>query len=195
MVDVAHKRGLFVLLDVVHSHASKNVLDGINQFDGTNSCYFHDGGRGEHTMWDSRLFNYSEFEVIRFLISNLRWWHDEYSFDGYRFDGVSSMLYHNHGLGDGVSGHYDDYFGLNVDTEVFTYLSLANKIMHDLDPNILTIAEEVTGMPTLCRPVNEGGAGFDYRLGMAIPDKWIEILKGEKDEDWNMGNNFNSRPI
>lgn len=60
LVDVAHSQGLYVLLDIVHSHASKNVADGLNQWDGTNSCYFHDGPRGEHSLWDSRLFNYSE---------------------------------------------------------------------------------------------------------------------------------------
>jgi 1,4-alpha-glucan branching enzyme len=60
LIDVAHENGIYVLLDVVHSHASKNTLDGLNNFDGTNSGFFHDGPRGEHSLWDSRLFNYSE---------------------------------------------------------------------------------------------------------------------------------------
>lgn len=187
-VDEAHRLGLFVLLDVVHSHASKNVSDGLNQFDGSNSCFFHDGPRGEHSLWDSRLFNYTEHEVLRFLLSNLRWWHDEYHFDGYRFDGVTSMLYHSRGIGEGFSGDYNEYFGLNVDTDAIIYLALANYLLHKIDPNVITIAEDVSGMPTLCRPVNEGGIGFDYRLGMAIPDKWIELLKEMRDEDWNIGN-------
>lgn len=188
LVDVAHKHGLFVMLDVVHSHASKNVADGLNQFDGTNACFFHDGARGEHSLWDSRLFNYTEYEVLRFLISNLRWWHDEYSFDGYRFDGVTSMLYHSRGIGEGFSGDYNEYFGLNVDTDAVVYLALANRLMHEISKQMVTIAEDVSGMPALCRPVDEGGVGFDYRLGMAIPDKWIELLKGFRDEDWDMGN-------
>ncbi|XP_055592779.1 1,4-alpha-glucan-branching enzyme [Uranotaenia lowii] len=188
MVDKAHEAGLFVLLDVVHSHASKNVQDGLNQFDGTNACYFHDGSRGEHTLWDSRLFNYSEYEVLRFLLSNLRWWHDEYNFDGYRFDGVTSMLYHSRGIGEGFSGDYNEYFGLNVDTEALIYLAIANDFLHKLNPNMITIAEDVSGMPTLCRPTEEGGVGFDFRLGMAIPDKWIQLLKTKSDEDWNIGN-------
>lgn len=187
MVDRAHELGMFVLLDVVHSHASKNTQDGLNQFDGTNSCYFHDGSRGEHSLWDSRLFNYSEFEVLRFLLSNLRWWRDEYGFDGYRFDGVTSMLYHSRGIGEGFSGDYNEYFGLNVDTEALIYLAVANYFLHKLDPNVITIAEDVSGMPTLCRPTNECGVGFDARLGMAIPDKWIELLKGTSDEAWNIG--------
>lgn len=188
LVDEAHRLGLFVLLDVVHSHASKNVEDGLNQFDGTNSCFFHDGPRGEHSLWDSRLFNYTEYEVLRFLLSNLRWWHDEYQFDGYRFDGVTSMLYHSRGIGEGFSGHYDEYFGLNVDTDALIYLALGNYMLHKIDDQAITIAEDVSGMPTLGRPVSEGGVGFDYRLGMAIPDKWIELLKEKKDEDWNIGN-------
>jgi 1,4-alpha-glucan branching enzyme len=141
MIDAAHQHGLFVLLDVVHSHASKNVEDGLNQFDGTNSCFFHDGARGEHVLWDSRLFNYTEYEVLRFLLSNLRWWHDEYNFDGYRFDGVTSMLYHSRGIGEGFSGDYNEYFGLNVDTDAFVYMAMANKILHEIDPDIITIAE------------------------------------------------------
>ncbi len=156
LVDEAHRLGLYVLLDVVHSHASKNVSDGLNQFDGTNSCFFHDGARGEHSLWDSRLFNYTEYEVLRFLISNLRWWKDEYNFDGYRFDGVTSMLYHSRGIGEGFSGDYNEYFGLNVDTDAIVYMALANFLLHRMDNEVITIAEDVSGMPTLCRPVNEG---------------------------------------
>ncbi|GLH08149.1 1,4-alpha-glucan-branching enzyme [Gryllus bimaculatus] len=188
LIDVAHSHGLVVLLDVVHSHASKNVLDGLNQFDGTNAGFFHDGSRGEHALWDSRLFNYSEYEVLKFLLSNLRWYMEEYRFDGFRFDGVTSMLYHSRGIGEGFSGNYDEYFGLNVDTEALVYLMLANYMLHQLYPDVITVAEDVSGMPATCRPVDEGGTGFDYRLGMAIPDKWIELLKEFKDDDWNMGN-------
>ncbi|XP_032777768.2 1,4-alpha-glucan-branching enzyme [Daphnia magna] len=188
LIDVAHSHGLVVLLDVVHSHASKNVLDGLNQFDGTDSCFFHGGARGEHTLWDSRLFNYSSWEVLRFLLSNLRWYMEEYLFDGFRFDGVTSMLYHSRGIGQGFSGDYNEYFGLNTDTEALCYLTLANHMLHEMYPDVITVAEDVSGMPALCRPVSEGGGGFDYRLGMAIPDKWIQLLKELKDEDWNVGN-------
>lgn len=188
LIDVAHSHGLVVLLDVVHSHASKNVLDGLNQFDGTDSCFFHGGARGEHTLWDSRLFNYSSWEVLRFLLSNLRWYMEEYLFDGFRFDGVTSMLYHSRGIGQGFSGDYNEYFGLNTDTEALCYLTLANHMLHEMYPDVITVGEDVSGMPALCRPVSEGGGGFDYRLGMAIPDKWIQLLKELKDEDWNVGN-------
>lgn len=188
LIDEAHGMGLYVLLDVVHSHACKNTLDGLNEFDGTTACYFHDGPKGTHSLWDSRLFNYSEFEVLRFLLSNLRWYQVEYGFDGFRFDGVTSMLYHSRGIGQGFSGHYDEYFGMNVDTEALVYLMLANEVLHTNSENCITIAEDVSGMPASCRPVNEAGIGFDYRLGMAIPDKWIKLLKEYKDEDWNIGN-------
>ncbi|KAF2884837.1 hypothetical protein ILUMI_21314 [Ignelater luminosus] len=187
MVDKAHEMGVYVLLDVVHSHASKNVMDGLNMFDGTDACYFHTGPRGYHTLWDSRLFNYMEFEVQRFLLSNLRWWLEEYQFDGFRFDGVTSMMYHSRGIGEGFSGHYDEYYGLNVDTEAVVYLMVSNHICHSLYPQVTTIAEDVSGMPGTCRPVSEGGLGFDYRLAMAIPDKWIELLKEVSDDNWNIG--------
>ncbi|XP_076054908.1 1,4-alpha-glucan-branching enzyme isoform X2 [Oratosquilla oratoria] len=187
LVDTAHANGITVLLDVVHSHASKNVLDGLNQFDGTDACYFHDGARGVHDHWDSKLFNYSSYEVLRFLLSNLRWYLEEYKFDGFRFDGVTSMIYHSHGLGEGFSGDYMEYFGLNVDTEALVYLMLANHMIHTLYPNAITVSEDVSGMPAMCRPVEEGGIGFDYRLGMAIPDKWIELLKEHEDDEWSIG--------
>lgn len=188
LIDRAHELGIFVLLDVVHSHASKNVLDGLNEFDGTESCYFHAGPRGTHSLWDSRLFNYSEIEVLRFLLSNLRWYLEEYQFDGFRFDGVTSMLYHSRGIGEGFSGSYDQYYGLNVDTEAVVYLMTANHVIHELFDQAITIAEDVSGMPGTCRPVTEGGLGFDYRLAMAIPDKWIELLKEFSDEAWDIGN-------
>ena len=189
LIDKAHQLGLYVLMDVVHSHASSNSMDGINQFDGTDHQYFHEGARGRHSLWDSRLFNYGHWEVIRFLLSNLRWYMDEYHFDGFRFDGVTSMLYTHSGIGVQFSGDYDEYFGLQVDVDACVYMMLANKLLHDLYPDVaVTIAEDVSGMPTLCVPVEMGGIGFDYRLAMAIPDMWIEILEKLKDEQWNMGN-------
>ncbi|TRY80465.1 hypothetical protein TCAL_10489 [Tigriopus californicus] len=187
LVDKAHGMGIFVMLDVVHSHASKNVLDGLNMFDGSDACFFHSGARGNHELWDSRLFNYTEWEVLRFLLSNLRMWVDVYGFDGFRFDGVTSMLYHSRGLGQGFSGDYNEYFGMNTDTEALVYLMLANHLLHSLSPEMITIAEDVSGMPALCRPTAEGGGGFDYRLAMAIPDLLIKMMKEQKDEDWNMG--------
>lgn len=187
LVDVAHSYGITVLLDIVHSHASQNTVDGLNQFDGTTSCYFHDGGRGTHELWNSRLFNYTAFEVLRFLLSNLRWWIEEYHFDGYRFDGVTSMIFHTHGMGHSFSGHYDEYFGMNTDTEALNYLTISNYMLHKLYPFVITIGEEVSGMPALCRPVEDGGNGFDYRLAMAVPDMWIKLLKTTLDENWNMG--------
>lgn len=187
LVDKCHENGLYILLDVVHSHASKNTLDGLNQWDGTNGAYFHDNYRGYHELWDSRMFNYTEMETLRFLLSNLRWWVEEYRFDGFRFDGVTSMMYHTHGLGHGFSGNYhSEYFGLNTDTEALNYLTLANHMLHHFYPEMITIAEEVSGMPALCRPIDEGGQGFDYRLSMGIPDRWIELLKKTADEDWSM---------
>ncbi|KAJ3273802.1 alpha-1,4-glucan branching enzyme [Terramyces sp. JEL0728] len=188
LIDVAHSYGITVLLDVVHSHACKNVLDGLNQFDGTDHQYFHEGGRGYHNLWDSRLFNYSHHEVLRFLLSNLRYWIEEYRFDGFRFDGITSMLYHHHGLATAFGGGYHDYFGDQVDLDAVNYLMVANYMLKSLFPHVTTIAEDVSGMPTLCRPVEEGGIGFDYRLNMAVPDMWIKLLKEKSDDDWDIGN-------
>uniref|UniRef100_A0A2D4H771 1,4-alpha-glucan branching enzyme n=1 Tax=Micrurus lemniscatus lemniscatus TaxID=129467 RepID=A0A2D4H771_MICLE len=188
LIDVAHSLGITVLLDVVHSHASKNSEDGLNNFDGTDSAFFHSGARGTHILWDSRLFDYANWEVLRFLLSNLRWWVEEYAFDGFRFDGVSSMLYHHHGIGEGFSGDYNEYFGMHVDEDAVAYLMMANYMIHILHPECVTIAEDVSGMPALCCPIIEGGCEFDYRMAMAIPDKWIQIIKERKDEDWDMGN-------
>ncbi|KAK9839287.1 hypothetical protein WJX81_005730 [Elliptochloris bilobata] len=187
MIDEAHHLGLTVLMDVVHSHASKNTNDGINMFDGTESGYFHGGGRGYHWMWDSRCFNYGNWETLRFLLSNARWWVDEYKFDGYRFDGVTSMMYHHHGLQMAFTGNYDEYFGMATDVEAVAYLMLVNQLLHDVFPSVTTIGEDVSGMPTFCRPVAEGGVGFDYRLQMAIADKWIELLSEKPDDQWQMG--------
>ncbi|OLL22192.1 1,4-alpha-glucan-branching enzyme [Neolecta irregularis DAH-3] len=188
LIDTAHGLGITVLLDVVHSHASNNVLDGLNQFDGTDHLYFHEGVKGRHSLWDSRLFNYGSHEVLRFLLSNLRFYMEEYKFDGFRFDGVTSMLYKHHGMGTGFSGGYPEYFGPAVDEESIVYLMLANEMLHQIYPNVITIAEDVSGMPALCLPRSFGGIGFDYRLAMAIPDMWIKLLKEKRDEDWDLVN-------
>ncbi|KAI9823117.1 MAG: alpha-1,4-glucan branching enzyme [Phylliscum demangeonii] len=188
LIDTAHGMGITVLLDVVHSHASKNVLDGLNQFDGSDHLYFHGGAKGNHELWDSRLFNYGHHEVLRFLLSNLRYWMDEYRFDGFRFDGVTSILYNHHGIGTGFSGGYHEYFGPAVDEEGVVYLMLANEMLHQVYPQCITIAEDVSGMPALCLALSLGGVGFDYRLAMAIPDMWIKILKEKSDDQWDIAN-------
>lgn len=188
LIDTAHGLGITVLLDVVHSHASKNTLDGLNIFDGSDHLYFHEGAKGRHELWDSRLFNYGSHEVLRFLLSNLRFWMEEYQFDGFRFDGVTSMLYTHHGIGTGFSGGYHEYFGPGVDTDGVVYLMLANEMLHNLYPNCITIAEDVSGMPGLCVRLSLGGVGFDYRLAMAVPDMYIKLLKEKTDDQWDLGN-------
>ena len=64
---------------------------------------------------------------------------------------------------------------------------LANELVHRLSPDHLTVAEDVSGMPGLCREVAEGGIGFDFRLNMYVPDLWIKYLKEVSDDNWNMG--------
>ncbi len=185
LINTAHKMGITVLLDVVHSHAVKNGGDGLNYFDGTHYQYFHEGERGYHKAWDTKLFNYGKNEVLHFLLSNLKYWMEIFHFDGFRFDGVTSMLYHDHGLGSAFSG-YDMYFSLNTDVEAITYLTLANELVHSINKNAITIAEDMSGMPGMCIGIDDGGIGFDYRLSMGIPDLWIKFIKEYKDEDWDM---------
>lgn len=187
LIDTAHSMGLLVFLDLVHSHAAKNVQEGLNQFDGTDHQYFHEGGRGYHTQWDSRLFNYNHIEVQRFLLSNLRYYMDVFHFDGFRFDGVTSIVYKHHGNLYSFSS-LGDYFNDLVDEEAVTYLYLANYVIHEFNKKAITIAEEVSGMVGMARSLDDGGFGFDYRLGMAVPDMWIKLLKEFSDDQWNVGN-------
>ncbi len=186
LVDTAHGMGLLVIMDLVHSHAVKNLNEGLNHFDGTAHHYFHAGEKGEHTAWDSRCFDYSRYEVQRFLLSNIRYWLETYRFDGFRFDGITSMLYSDHGLGREFKG-YADYFDNRVELDPIAYLMLANEVLHTVNPTAISIAEDMSGMPGLARPIEEGGLGFDYRLTMGIPDYWIQLLKEKEDEDWHIG--------
>ena len=197
LVDTAHAMGIAVLLDVVHSHACKNTREGINEFDGTAYQFFHDGPRGEHAAWGTKCFNYGKNEVIHFLLSNLKYWQTEYHFDGFRFDGVTSMLYLDHGLGTSFDC-YARYFSMNTDTEAVTYLQLATEMVRQVNPNAILIAEDMSAMPGMCRPISEGGIGFDYRLAMGEPDLWIRLLKNTPDEHWDLNNIYyelaNRRP-
>lgn len=185
LIDTAHSMGIAVLLDVVHSHAVGNTAEGLAEFDGTCTQFFHEGERGNHSAWGTKLFNYGKNEVIHFLLSNLKFWMEEYHFDGFRFDGVTSMLYHDHGLGVGFTD-YSKYFSLNTDTEAITYLQLATDLIYEVNPNAVTIAEDMSAMPGMCLKVEEGGIGFDYRLSMGDPDMWIRLTRDVRDEDWSM---------
>lgn len=185
LINTAHQMGLTVLLDVVHSHAAKNSREGLNMFDGTVEQFFHKGPRGDHSAWNTKLFNYAKPEVLHFLLSNLKYWQEEFHFDGFRFDGVTSMLYHDHGLGSAF-GEYDKYFSLNTDTDSVTYLQLANELIRQVNPHAVTIAEDTSAMPGLCLPISYGGMGFDYRLAMGTPDMWIRTLRDISDDHWDM---------
>ena len=185
LVNKAHSLGIRVLLDVVHSHACSNVGEGLQLQDGTEYQYFLEGGQGWHPAWGTKLFNYGRVEVLHFLLSNLKFWQTEYHFDGFRFDGVTSMIYHDHGLGSAFT-NYDMYFNMNTDLEALNYLQLANELIHEVNPYATTVSEDMSGMPGMCLPIEQGGIGFDYRLAMGEPDYWIKLLKDVRDEDWNM---------
>ena len=184
LIDEAHRLGIAVIMDIVHSHAVKNEVEGLGRLDGSYNQYFYGDHRREHPAWDSLCFDYGKNDVLNFLLSNCKYWLEEFKFDGFRFDGVTSMLYYNHGLGQAF-GSYGDYYNGGQDTNAITYLTLANKLIHEINPNAITIAEEMSGMPGLATKIKDGGMGFDYRMAMGIPDYWIKMLKEKKDEDWH----------
>ncbi len=189
LVDEAHKNGIAVIMDLVHSHAVKNEMEGLGNFAGDGCQYFLGGDRREHSAWDSLCFDYGRNEVIHYLLSNCKYWLDEFKFDGFRFDGVTSMLYYSHGLGEAFCG-YGDYYNGHQDDAAIAYLTLANLLIHEVNPKAITIAEEVSGMPGLAAPFKDGGYGFDYRMAMNIPDYWIKTIKELRDEDWKPSSMF-----
>jgi 1,4-alpha-glucan branching enzyme len=186
LIDTAHAKGLAVFMDLIHSHSVSNEVEGLSRFDGTLFQYFHEGPRGKHQAWDSRCFDYGKPQVLHFLLSNCLYWLDEFRFDGFRLDGVTSMLYLDHGL-NRVFTSYNDYFDSSVDEDALTYLSLANRVIHDIRPDGVTIAEDVSGMPGLAISQSEGGFGFDYRFAMGVPDYWIRLINDFKDQSWPIG--------
>ena len=186
LIDACHGAGLRVIMDLVHSHAVRNEREGLSRFDGTEYQYFHDGSRGWHDAWDSRCFDYGKVDVLHFLLSNCRFWLDEYRIDGFRFDGVTSMLYLHHGLGVDF-GDYLQYYGDAVDEDAWNYLVLANELIHETWPDAITVAEDVSGMPGLAAPEHELGAGFDYRMSMGVPECWFKLIRDVRDEEWSIG--------
>ncbi len=186
LIDTAHAAGLKVIMDLIHSHSVSNEVEGLSRFDGTTYQYFHAGERGRHPAWDSRCFDYAKPQVLHFLLSNCRFWLETFQLDGFRFDGITSMLYKHHGLGHAFTS-YDDYFDDSLDEDALVYLALANHLIHETEPAAITIAEDVSGLPGLAVPAAAGGIGCDYRFAMGVPDYWIKLTKDKRDEDWPMG--------
>ncbi len=186
LVDDAHRRGIAVIMDIVHSHAVSNELEGLGRLDGREDLYFYQGPQGHHPAWGSRCFDYGKDEVKYFLLANCKYWMEEYHLDGFRFDGVTSMIYWDHGLGRDF-GNYDYYFDQGVDENAVSYLALANQLIHEIDPEAVTIAEDVSGMAGLAAPFAAGGVGFDFRMAMGIADHWIKWIKELSDDQWSMG--------
>lgn len=189
LIDAAHQKGIAVIMDIVHSHAVKNEVEGLGNLAGDPNQYFYPGDRHEHPAWDSLCFDYGKDDVIHFLLSNCKYWLEEFHFDGFRFDGVTSMLYYSHGLGEAFV-NYGDYFNGHEDDNAICYLTMANKLIHEVNPKAITIAEEVSGMPGLAAKLKDGGYGFDYRLAMNIPDYWIKTIKERRDEEWKPSSIF-----
>ena len=189
LIDAAHQKGIAVIMDIVHSHAVKNEVEGLGNLAGDPNQYFYAGDRHEHPAWDSLCFDYGKDDVIHFLLSNCKYWLEEFHFDGFRFDGVTSMLYYSHGLGEAFV-NYGDYFNGHEDDNAICYLTMANKLIHEVNPKAITIAEEVSGMPGLAAKFKDGGYGFDYRLAMNIPDYWIKTIKERRDEEWKPSSIF-----
>lgn len=189
LIDAAHALGIAVIMDIVHSHSVKNEVEGLANFAGDPNQYFYPGARREHPAWDSLCFDYGKNEVIHFLLSNCKYWLEEYSFDGFRFDGVTSMLYFSHGLGEAFV-NYADYYNGHQDDNAICYLTLANDLIHQVKVNAITIAEDVSGMPGIAAKIEDGGYGFDYRMAMNIPDYWIRTIKDKIDEDWKPSSMF-----
>ena len=189
LIDAAHQMGISVVMDIVHSHAVKNEVEGLGNLAGDPNQYFYPGDRHEHPAWDSLCFDYGKDDVIHFLLSNCKYWLEEFHFDGFRFDGVTSMLYYSHGLGEAFT-NYGDYFNGHEDDNTICYLTLANKLIHEVNPKAITIAEEVSGMPGLAAKFEDGGYGFNYRMAMNIPDYWIKTIKERRDEDWKPSSIF-----
>jgi 1,4-alpha-glucan branching enzyme len=189
LIDKAHLAGIRVIMDLVHSHSVKNVNEGLGLFDGSMGQYFHSNERRNHIAWDSLCFDYGKDNVIHFLLSNCRFWLEEYKFDGFRFDGITSMIYYDHGLGKNFTS-YNEYFDGNQDEDALVYLFLANKLIHKFKPEAITIAEEMSGMPGLASDTDKMGYGFDFRLSMGVPDFWIKLVKETIDENWDMGTLF-----
>lgn len=197
LIDEAHSNGLAVIMDIVHSHAVKNEIEGLGNLAGDPNQYFYPGERHEHPAWDSLCFDYGKDEVVHFLLSNCKYWITEFHFDGFRFDGVTSMLYYSHGLGEAFI-NYEDYYNGHQDDNAICYLTMANKLIHEINPYAVTIAEEVSGMPGVAAKFDDGGLGFDYRMAMNIPDYWIKTIKEVPDENWKPSSIFweikNRRP-
>ena len=189
LIDTAHSMGIRVIMDIVHSHAVNNEEEGLSRFDGSYDQYFYPGERGYHPLWGSRCFDYGKHEVLNFLLSNCKYWLEEFRFDGYRFDGITSMLYWDHGINKDFT-EYSLYYDGNQDESAITYLALANRVIHQVDPEAITIAEDMSGMPGVASPLEYGGMGFDYRMNMGTPDYWIKLLKEKRDEEWHVGDLF-----
>ena len=189
LIDTAHSMGIRVIMDIVHSHAVNNEEEGLSRFDGSYDQYFYPGDRGYHPLWGSRCFDYGKHEVLNFLLSNCKYWLEEFRFDGYRFDGITSMLYWDHGINKDFT-EYSLYYDGNQDESAITYLALANRVIHQVDPEAITNAEDMSGMPGVASPIEDGGMGFDYRMNMGTPDYWIKLLKEKRDEEWHVGDLF-----
>ena len=186
LVDTAHGMGMAVVMDIVHSHSCSNENEGLSLFDGREDLYFYKGPQGHHPAWGSRCFDYGKDEVVRFLLSNCKYWLEEYHLDGFRFDGVTSMIYWDHGLGKDFNG-YEPYFDAGVDENAVTYLGLANLLVRQIRPEAVTIAEDVSGMAGLAAPFEAGGVGFGFRMAMGVADHWIKWIKEKRDEEWSPG--------
>lgn len=162
-VDKCHQNGIGVLVDWVPAHFPKDSY-GLRRFDGTALYEYEDPRLGERRDWGTLVFNYSRNEVRNYLISNALFWFEKYHIDGLRVDAVASMLYLDYNR---KSGEWlPNEFGGRENLEAVSFLKEMNVETHRQYPGVLTIAEESTTWPGVCKPVCDGGLGFSMKWNM-----------------------------
>lgn len=168
-IDKMHKKNISVIIDWNGAFMSQGEYS-LVYFDGT---HLYDTGKvnlDNHPELNVASFDYSKPQVRSFLMSNIRYWIEEYHVDGLKFSETASMLYLDYGRKPGE--WIPNIYGGKENINAVEFIQNVRKMVDSLQKNTILAAEESSGWQFVTGDIADGGLGFDYKWN----DGWKKEL-------------------
>lgn len=164
LIDQCHQAGIGVILDWVPLHFCKDA-HALYQFDGSFLYEYPNEIDRENRQWGTANFDLGKGVTRSFLLSNLKYWLEEFHFDGIRVDALSYLLYWH--------GETDED---KLNHAAIDFIKRVNAMVHQEYKGVLMIAEDSSSYPKVTHPLEYGGLGFDMKWDLGWMNDTLKYI-------------------